>query len=139
MTFGACTTFDCPLYNKVYAKVKLAGDVKTLADTLSTVVINRLTATDSLSLPMSYQRDEDIYLFCISQYETGVKTTDTVWVEKQNLPHFESVDCNPAMFHTIKGVRTTHHAIDSIKINNDKVTYNDTKPHFLLYLKEHNY
>ena len=75
MTFGACTTFDCPLYNKVYAKVKLAGDVKTLADTLSvsiprnmdddgsdTVVINRLTATDSLSLPMSYQRDEDIYL-----------------------------------------------------------------------------
>ena len=108
MTFGACTTFDCPLYNKVYAKVKLAGD-------------------------------EDIYLFCISQYETGVKTTDTVWVEKQNLPHFESVDCNPAMFHTIKGVRTTHHAIDSIKINNDKVTYNDTKPHFLLYLKERNY
>ena len=95
MTFGACTTFDCPLYNKVYAKVKLAGDVKTLADTLSvsiprnmdddgsdTVVINRLTATDSLSLPMSYQRDEDIYLFHISQYETGVKTTDTVWVEK---------------------------------------------------------
>lgn len=152
MTFGACTTFDCPLYNKVYAKVKLAGDVKTLADTLSvsiprnmdddgsdTVVINRLTATDSLSLPMSYQRDEDIYLFCISQNETGVKTTDTVWVEKQNLPHFESVDCNPAMFHTIKGVRTTHHAIDSIKINNDKVTYNDTKPHFLLYLKERNY
>ena len=69
----------------------------------------------------------------------GVKTTDTVWVEKQNLPHFESVDCNPAMFHTIKGVRTTHHAIDSIKINNDKVTYNDTKPHFLLYLKERDY
>ena len=68
-----------------------------------------------------------------------MNTTDTVWVEKQNLPHFESVDCNPAMFHTIKGVRTTHHAIDSIKINNDKVTYNDTKPHFLLYLKERNY
>ena len=43
------------------------------------------------------------------------------------------------MLHTIKGVRTTHHAIDSIKINNDKVTYNDTKPHFLLYLKERNY
>ena len=109
MTFGACTTFDCPLYNKVYAKVKLAGDVKTLADTLSvsiprnmdddgsdTVVINRLTATDSLSLPMSYQRDEDIYLFHISQYETGVKTTDTVWVEKQNLPHF-IISCTTAL------------------------------------------
>ena len=45
MTLGACTTFDCPLYNKVYAKVKLAGDVKTLADTLSVSIPRTWTTT----------------------------------------------------------------------------------------------
>ena len=58
-----------------------------------------------------------------------------MWVSKENEPHFESVDCNPVMFHTIKDVRFTQRAIDDIKVNYNKVTYNDAKAHFLIYLK----
>lgn len=145
---SACSSIDCPLNNRVYASFRLAGDVSTLTDTLTvstprtidnaeedTVLINRLTQTDSLSLPMSYQRTEDIYYFTLVQKDTQLKTIDTLWVSKENLPHFESVDCNPMMFHTINGVRFTQHAIDDIQVNNNKVTHNDAKAHFLIYLK----
>lgn len=77
---SACSSIDCPLNNRVYASFRLAGDVSTLTDTLTvstprtidnaeedTVLINRLTQTDSLSLPMSYQRTEDIYYFTLVQ------------------------------------------------------------------------
>lgn len=148
LAMASCSSIDCPLNNRVYASFKLDGDVATLGDTLTvavprtidnqeedTVLINRLTQTDSLALPMSYSRAEDTYYFVMAQQGTGAKTTDTVRVAKENLPHFESVDCNPAMFHTINGVSFTRHAIDSIKVNNNKVTYNDAKAHFLIYFK----
>ena len=145
---SACSSIDCPLNNRTYASFKLAGDVTKLVDTLTvstprnidnpeedTVLINRLVDTDSLSLPMSYQRTEDIYIFTFVQKNTELKTIDTLWVSKENEPHFESVDCNPVMFHTIKDVRFTQRAIDDIKVNYNKVTYNDAKAHFLIYLK----
>lgn len=145
---SACSSIDCPLNNRTYASFKLAGDVTKLVDTLTvstprnidnpeedTVLINRLVDTDSLSLPMSYQRTEDIYIFTFVQKDTELKTIDTLWVSKENEPHFESVDCNPVMFHTIKDVSFTQRAIDSIKVNYNKVTYNDAKAHFLIYLK----
>ena len=145
---SACSSIDCPLNNRTYASFKLAGDVTKLVDTLTvstprnidnpeedTVLINRLVDTDSLSLPMSYQRTEDIYIFTFVQNDTELKTIDTLWVSKENEPHFESVDCNPVMFHTIKDVRFTQRAIDDIKVNYNKVTYNDAKAHFLIYLK----
>lgn len=148
LVVSACSSVDCPLNNRVYTSYKLAGAVDTLHDTLTvatprtidnagedTVLINRLTLTDSLALPMSYQRDEDTFFFTLAQRGTGLQTVDTVWVAKNNEPHFESVDCSPAMFHTITGVRFTRHAIDSIKVNNNKVTYNDAKAHFLIYFK----
>ena len=145
---SACSSIDCPLNNRTYASFKLAGDVTKLVDTLTvstprnidnpvedTVLINRLVDTDSLSLPMSYQRTEDIYISTFVQKDTELKTIDTLWVSKENKPHFESVDCNPVMFHTIKDVRFTQRAIDDIKVNYNKVTYNDAKAHFLIYLK----
>ena len=145
----ACSSIDCPLNNRVYASYRFTGVVDTLKDTLTivtprtidnpeedTVLINQLTNTDSLTLPMSYSRAEDIFYLQISQTGTGLKTVDTVWVTKENEPHFESVDCNPTMFHTITGVRFTKHAIDDITINNNKVTYNDAQAHFLIYLKD---
>ena len=145
---SACSSIDCPLNNRTYASFRLAGDVTKLVDTLTvstprnidnpeedTVLINRLVDTDSLSLPMSYQRTEDIYIFTFVQKDTELKTIDTLWVSKENEPHFESVDCNPVMFHTIKDVRFTQRAIDDIKVNYNKVTYNDAKAHFLIYLK----
>ena len=63
---AACSSIDCPLNNKVYAKYKLVGGsdsdgtmltVKTplsQAENHDSVLINRIGYPDSISLPMSY-------------------------------------------------------------------------------------
>lgn len=139
---AACSTVDCPLNNTVYAQYVLRGPVATLPDTLTittrrvsdgldTVLINRQVNTDSFSLPMSFAQDEDILYFHTN------RLNDTVWVEKTNEPHFESTDCGLNYFHTIKGVRCTHHALDSIVINHKQVNYDASQKHFLVYFKEY--
>lgn len=148
VSVAACASIDCPLNNRTYMSLKLTGNKAVLEDTLTiaiqrsadnheedTVLINRQTGLDSLSVPMSYARTEDVYYLTLVQKDTRKKTVDTIRVTKQNEQHFESIDCAPAVFHTIEGVRFTQHVIEDIKINNNKVTYNDPKAHLLIYIK----
>ena len=60
----------------------------------------------------------------------------TVRVKKENYQHFESVDCQPAYFHKLTEVQTTHHIIEDIEINNSTVNYNATEEHFHIYFKD---
>ena len=140
---AGCSSIDCPLNNRVYAKYKLAGDVKTLTDSLTlsanlgdgndSVIINKSVNTDSFQLPMSYQRSEDVFFMEIKN--TTGSQFDTIKVSKTNTPHFEAVDCNPAIFHVITGVKYTKNRIDTIVINNSNVTYDATKSTFLIHFK----
>ena len=143
LALTACSSVDCPLNNSVYANYKLLGPVSTLTDTLTistsradgndSVLINHQVNTDSFSLPMSYGHDVDeLYLQVNS-------LIDTIWVEKTNKPHFESVDCGVAYFHTLRRVRYTRHALDSIVINHKDVNYDATKKHFYVYFKEYRF
>jgi hypothetical protein len=141
----SCSSVDCPLNNIVYANYKLEGPVQSLPDTLTisaqrqdgtdTILLNKSVPTDSFSLPVSYGQPVDVLFF-----ETKSTTTtlhDTVWVEKTNFPHFESTDCGVNYFHVINNVRFTRHALDSIVINNNSVTYDVTPKHFYVYFKEY--
>ncbi len=138
----SCTSLDCPLNNTVYTTYKLDGYISYLEDTLTistcrkagtdSVLFNKGVNVDSFSLPMSYSQPADT-LF-VQTRDTLLRTfLDTVIVSKENFPHFESVDCSPSFFHTITGVQTTHHRIDSISINCKEVTYDVSKPHFYIY------
>ncbi len=139
----ACSSVDCPLNNTVYANYKLMGTVTTLTDTLTistaradgtdSVLINQQVNTDSFSLPMSYGHDVD------ELYLKANSIIDTIWVEKTNSPHFESVDCGVAYFHTLKSVRYTRNVIDSIVINHHEVNYDATHKHFYVYFKEYRF
>lgn len=139
----SCSTIDCPFNNHVYTKYKLAGDVAKLSDQLSisttrfngndSVIINSITGVDSFMLPMSYNRPEDVLYF--HRTAGGLSIIDTVSVKKEDIPHFESIDCNPAYFHRIQSIRYTHHGIDSIVIKNTNVTYDESKTHFQIYFK----
>ena len=144
MAFTACSTIDCPLNSAVATYYKLSGDVTKLNDTLTistqrnngndTVILNRATAVDSFSLPMSYAAAQDVFYFEVKRVG-GTTTIDTVNIAKENHPHFESIDCNPAVFHKIINVSCTHHAIDSIVIKKANVDYDYTKAHFYIYFK----
>lgn len=123
------------------------GNITTLNDTMTisttktegtdSVLINKDVKVDSFILPMSYHQPEDVFYFEIKNQENQV-FKDTVTVKKEDFSHFESVDCNPAFFHTITEVKTTHNLIDSIVINNKDVNYDASKAHFYIYFGNRN-
>ncbi|RRD03004.1 DUF6452 family protein [Prevotella sp. OH937_COT-195] len=148
--FTACTTIDCPQNNAVYVTCNLYGtDGKayTLDDTLTirtkrtdgkdTILLNRQTGTKKFSLPVSYAGDVDCFVLEMCDSLNNI-VRDTIMVSKTNIPHFESVDCGPSFFHTIKGVATTYNKIESVKINHSEVNYDATKEHIRIYFKSDN-
>ena len=151
LIISSCSSIDCPVKNTVavYYGIKHYDDkgelvADTLKDTLwvwtrrsddNDTLLNRLVDKASFSLPVSYQHPEDMLIFAIR--DTSLTwTLDTVWLKKEDTPHFESVDCSAHYFHTITGVRCTHDGIDSIVINNPSVTYDDRIINLHVFLKE---
>ena len=148
IVLSSCSSIDCPVQNTVSVQYEIrdkAGKALSITDSLSVVttrndgkstVLNRLIGRSSFSLPISYSHPEDILFFC---FKDSVKTVvDTVWIKKDDIPHFESVDCSASFFHELKEVRHTHNAIDSLVLINTSVTYDVQTIHFYLYPKTGN-
>ena len=148
IVIGACTSVDCPVQNSVYTVyglLKANGTTDTLTvDTLSVItrrsnqtldtLLDKLTGKSTFDIPISYTQPEDTLFFALRD-TLGNTYRDTVFLKKDNYPHFESVDCQASYFHRLTDVRSTHHIIDSIVINNPTVNYEATTEHFFLYLK----
>lgn len=142
----ACTSIECPLQNEVSTCYSLytGEQADTLRDTLNiltrrsdgvdTVLLNRGINLTSFKLPISCQSPEDTLIFAIND-TLGQHTTDTVWLRKTDLPHFESVDCQALFYHQIEGVRTTHQRIDTIIIKRSFVDNDLSSPHFHISFK----
>ena len=147
---AACTSIDCPVENTVYTVYHLKkadGTADTLrydtlwvwstrADGTDTLLINRLCGPSAtkFNLPISYTQPEDVICTALRDTMDNI-WLDTIRVQKQNCPHFESVDCQAAFFHVITAVSSTHHIIDTVVINNPQVTYDASTEHFHIYIK----
>ena len=148
LVMSSCSSIDCPVQNVVSVQYEIrdkAGEALSITDSLSViserkdgqyVSLNRLIGKSAFSLPISYSHPEDVLFFC---FKDSVKTlVDTVWIKKDDIPHFESVDCSAAFFHELTNVRHTHNAIDSLVIVNTSVNYDVNTVHFYLYPKTGN-
>lgn len=142
ISLSGCSSIDCPVQNTVavYYSIKKYSDdgelkTDTLKDTLwvwsriidgtDVLLLNRLVDKSSFALQVSYQNPEDTLIFYIAD-TANVWTLDTVWLKKNDIPHFESVDCSAHYFHELTAVRSTHEGIDTIILNNPSVTYDNT-------------
>jgi hypothetical protein len=96
-----------------------------IIDGTDVLLLNRLVDKSSFALQVSYQNPEDTLIFYIAD-TANVWTLDTVWLKKNDIPHFESVDCSAHYFHELTAVRSTHEGIDTIILNNPSVTYDNT-------------
>ena len=146
----ACSTIDCPVENTVSVQYEIrdkAGKELAITDSLSIVstrqdgdyvVLNRLSDKSSFSIPISYAYPEDVLFFCFKNLDNDSIVVDTVCIEKDDFPHFESVDCNASFFHEITNVQYTRHYIDSLVLLNKSVTYDQTTVHFRLVPKGSN-
>ena len=145
LVMSSCSSIDCPVQNVVSVQYEIrdkAGEALSITDSLSViserkdgqyVSLNRLIGKSAFSLPISYSHPEDVLFFCFT--DTAKTVIDTVWIKKDDIPHFESVDCSAAFFHRLTDVRHTHHYIDSLVIKNPSVDYDQTTVHFYLYPK----
>ncbi len=150
-----------------YGFYKSDGTPDTLKDTLYVIIskqapeikdtiINRDVNISNLRVHISYESPEDVYYIVrtfpytytqtiIDEYGSESEVTtqytamiaDTVTISKENHKHFESIECNPAYFHTIKGINYTQNGIDSIVINHREVNQDVTKEHLHIYFKSH--
>lgn len=146
---ASCSSIDCPVKNVVATYYKIYdndGDSLILLDTLSvfsktkegkdTLLLNRGIGISRFRLQISQSHPEDELYFHFTN-ELGYDETDTVWIEKEDYPHFEDIECKAEFFHKLTGVRYTTHAIDSLVIKYFNVDYDDTKIHFYLYTENH--
>ena len=146
---AACTSIDCPVQNLVYtnyALKKADGSTDTLKTDSLWIMTRRIDGTDTLlnalsgpqvtsfKLQISYTQPEDVF-FTIVKDTSGIYYFDTLRVKKDNLPHFESVDCQAAYFHRITAASITHEAFDSVSIHHSFVDYDVKQTHFYLYRK----
>ncbi len=148
IVLAACSSIECPLNNTVYANYTICksdGTPDMLSDTLTvftkrhtpdedTVKLNRFIDASTFSLPMSYTGETDVLIFEMRDTLHNV-VYDTITISKTNTPHFESTECGPAYFHTIEGVSTTNHKIESVTINDTEVNYDATKEHIYILFK----
>ncbi len=142
----ACTSVDCPLNNLVKVNLIMKGESETIPDTITITAI-RTTGNDTifnsgvnisnLAVPVSYTQDEDRLQIALKD-TLGNTYTDTLTIKKTNQVHFESVDCPPNYFHTLTGVSTTCHAIDSVVIKNPNIDYDHTKENIYIYFTPRN-
>ncbi|MCR5270910.1 MAG: alpha amylase [Prevotella sp.] len=139
--FTACSSIDCPIQTTVEVNYVLNDTLKdTLtvltkrADRQDTIILNRGVGLTKFALPMSYGLSEDTLVFKIDN-EQKATTVDTVWIKKDDIPHFESVDCATHFFHRITKVRATHVAIDTLFILNPSVTYDTSAKHIEIHFK----
>ena len=147
---AACTTIDCPVQNLVYTRYafkKADGSADTLNNDTLWIKTKRVDGTDTLlmnalcgssafdfTLQISYTQPEDVFVTLLCD-TSGNALLDTIRIKKDNIPHFESVDCQASYFHNITDVSVTHNAFDSIVIHQPRVDYDITREHIYLYLK----
>jgi hypothetical protein len=142
--FAGCTSIDCPVKNTVYTVCDIYdgyGNLFKLEDTMyvfttrkngsDTLIYNAGVGKSSFTLPIGYSNPEDTLYFVFVNTDYAAK--DTVLIKKENYPHFESVDCSASFFHRLTGVRSSRHAIDSIRITKDFVDYDASTAHFHIY------
>ncbi len=151
---GSCSNINCPIQTAVSIRYSLrqatgyagesrqdtlaAGDTLWVwtrrADGRDTLLLNRGMRLSSFALPVSSSHPEDILVFHFA--DTISRSTDTLWIKKDDQPHFENVDCQAIFFHTITAVRSTHNRIDTVVVNTPDVTFDTEPTHLYLFLHE---
>ena len=128
---AACSNIDCPLDNVVLMQCGLyASETRTaltLTDTLTvrpagrdTVLLNRAQGISSFLLPLRESGMQDTLLLCLSDAQ-GRRAIDTLFVQHTPQPHFESLDCPAAVYHTLHAVRYTSHPLSQLPLTVDSV------------------
>ena len=151
LNFASCSEVECPLDSVVVMTCGLYdADTKAelpLQQTLTikpvgkdTVLLNVARNIRDFILPLKMGETADTMLFYFTD-EWDNSSTDTLVVNHENLPHFESVECPATIFHKLTSLAwmadkkgACNVAIDSVAIVRNLVDYNDVE-NIQIYLR----
>ena len=145
LTLIACDNgYDCSLNNIAYNSIGLYrsngnGDRYKLPEPLTvsltvngrdSIVVNHIQDTDNLMLPLSYANSCDTVIL-----HFGDIATDTMYIAKENIPYYISMECGTVMYHRLTGAEHTKNFIDSAAIVNNYINF-DNNENIRLYLAD---
>ena len=96
------------------------------------IIINRETNVQIVSLPLTYIADSTVLVFHYD-YANDPSNSDTICIRQNNVPYFQSMECGYSMEQTILGVSYTRHQLDSIYRQNNYANTNGTENLKLFY------
>lgn len=135
---GCDEGYDCSLENIAYDKIgfySVSDDdieskyhfpdpltVSLMVNGTDSIVVNHISDTNNLKLPMSYTSECDTIIFHYPENHT-----DTLFIGHENIPFYISMECGTVMYHKLTGIKHTYNFIDSVVIANDyiKFDYNE--------------
>lgn len=131
----SCSGIDCPLDSVVVmtCRIETPGDATPFSSLdvyasvygRDTLIVNSLTpesGTFAVSVRHAVPTDTLLLVFNLSD---GRQAIDSMMIDHSNEPHFEALDCPAAMFHHLGMVRNVGDMVDSVKVVQANVTYED--------------
>lgn len=157
-----CSENDCSLNNNPMNSISFMDSKTkkpvTFLDTLTvttlgtdSILINRMTKTSKLSLPLRYEGGTTSYVFkyTMVRYDTIATTPkleidtiittarDTIGMNYTDEKHFISLDCGIAAYFNLDSLWSTRYLIDSVRIVNPAIDENE-KTNIEIYFKSGN-
>ncbi|MDE5560426.1 MAG: hypothetical protein K2J00_01275 [Bacteroidaceae bacterium] len=143
MLVSSCDLLDCTQADVSCLRIEIYdtyGVATTLPDTLTvmaygtdSILVNRNLDTQELLLPLSYNAEADTFI--LHYYGKTFSWKDTLYVKKTNDLYFESPDCPTVMMHTLKEIAYTNRFINSARLVNNKVNFEEVT-HMKLFVQE---
>lgn len=125
--------YDCELNNTAYDNIGFYANengeekpyiypspltVSLMINGNDVVIINHVTETKEISLPMSYTQECDTVIF---HYDDGL--CDSLYIDHSNTPYYQSMECGTIMFHKLEGLKHTKVWIEKAAIVNKNVNF----------------
>lgn len=95
------------------------------------IILNNEKDVHKLSLPLRYTANSTVLVFHYSKRPEIKK--DTIIIYQKNTPYFLSMDCGYQMKQSITGKEYSRHILDSIHIQTQEVSINETENLKLFY------
>ena len=143
---GCDSGYDCSLNNIAYNRISFyttdeygVESEYAMPETLTvsmmingrdSIVVNHITGTTELTLPMCYTSSCDTLIL---DYDNGI--TDTLYVGHRNIPFYQSMECGVIMHHQLTDARYTNNLLDSMAINTTQINF-DYNENIKLYFIE---
>lgn len=139
---GDCNINNVSLYRTVFYSINSetneeelyqfpeAVSVSMVINGADSTVVNHLTASTELALPMCYTQETDTVILHFAEL-----ADDTLFIEHTNIPYFISMDCGTGMYHELKAVRHTTNFVDSAAIVYPHINF-DAHENIKLYIAQ---